>query len=81
MYVLYLWFLGVRENRIGGPWWNYSLPHWVAVELFLADCSPFLYAYASVQEQDLDKNEYFIVPPKGAKIIYPNGKEDVWEKV
>jgi len=81
MYRIYLWFLGIKEDRPTGPWWQHDFPSMIACMLFLADCAVFLQAYAIVHEDDLDHKEMFIKPPPGAKIVYPNKDMDKWEKV
>lgn len=81
MYRLYFWFLGVPEGRGIGEWWQHDFPSMIAVQLFLSDCYQFLYAYSIVHEKDIDHKEYYIKPPKGAKIEFPNKRVDKWEKV
>jgi hypothetical protein len=81
MYRVYIWFLGIQEDRVAGPWWSKELPSTIACHLFLSDCYQFLYAYSIVHESDWDNKEYFIKPPKNAKIVYPNKTTDKWEKV
>ena len=77
---LYLWFLGVEGDRPGGPWWFKDLPHPVAIDLFLADVKPFLYAFSIVPETEIDHKATYIVPPALAKINYPNKREKEWSK-
>lgn len=81
MYRLYIWFLGIEEDRPTGPWWQFDFPSYIACSLFLADCLIYLQAYAIVPEEAVDKEEIFIKPPNGAKIIYPSKQIEKWEKV
>lgn len=81
MYRLYVWFLGINEDRPTGPWWQISLPSVIACQLFLADCAIFLQAYTIVPEAHLDPKELFIKPPKGAHIVYPNKPTGKWDVV
>lgn len=81
MFKLYLWFLGIQEDRPTGPWWAVTLPSYIACSLFLADCIMYLQAYSIVPEEDWDNKEIFIKPPPCAKIVYPNKPFDKWEIV
>lgn len=81
MYRLYIWFLGIKEDRPTGPWWWVSQPSMIACQLFLADCSSFLQAYSIVPEEKVDHKEIFIKPPPGAKIVYPNKLLEKWDVV
>ena len=81
MYRIYLWFLGVPKDRAIGEWWWIEQPSLIAAQLFLSDCAPFLYAYSIVHESKLDPLEYFIKPPVGSTIIYPNKTVEKWETV
>jgi hypothetical protein len=69
---LYFWFIGVPEDRPGGPWWVRDFRSSDERARFFSAMFPFVHAYCETMGHEVWDPQN-IKPPQGARIVYPHG--------